>query len=78
MNKPLHEVVTASGNVLRGEFKGFSIESDGESWVNIIDDESRIEGCEIIEGNVVSAGGELVTKSWSENDWEAFAAFVLG
>lgn len=79
MNRPLHSVVTACGNVLRGEFKGLDIESDGKTWVNIIDDESRVESCTIdADGDVISETGEVVTNNWTDDDWAEFKKFVRG
>ena len=79
MNRPLREVCTSHGNVLRGEYKGMQVESDGVTWVHIIDDDNggAVEVCEIDEGNVVSVTGEIVTESWNERDWLDFTKFVL-
>jgi len=83
----LHSVVTSCGNVLRGtvEVKGqeYTIEAElGNSrpalnWVNIIDQDSRVEACIIDGKDVVSNGGEYVTEDWTDADWADFTAFVF-
>lgn len=71
---PLTDIVTACGNVLRGVVEvrneQFTIETDGKTWLNIIDRESRVECCIIDgDGDVISETGEYVTESWSSGDW---------
>jgi hypothetical protein len=77
----LHDVVTACGNVLRGGVqvngRDYIIESDGETWVNIIDDKSCCETCVIDGKDVIAEGGEYVTGDWTDADWTAFTAFVF-
>lgn len=76
----LVSVVTACGNVLRGSVevngRDFTIESDGEKWVNIIDDKSSVEACVIDGKDVVVESGEFVTEDWTEQDWKQLSSFV--
>lgn len=77
----LHSVVTAHWNVLRGhvEVNGqeFRVESDGEKWVHVINEESRCETCKIVGNDVVTDGGEFVTEAWTDDDWTEFREFVF-
>ena len=76
----LHEVVTANGNVLRGHIevsgREYTVESDGETWVNIIDDEAHCETRTIDGALTVFESGECVSESWTEGDEKQFDEFV--
>lgn len=79
--RSLHEVATQCGNVLRGSVsvsgETFTVESDGETWVNIISSDSGVESCEIdSDGDVISAGGESVTENWGAHEWKQLTEFV--
>ncbi len=79
--KPLTDTVTACGNILRGivEVQGrqFTLESDGKTWLNIIDAAARSECCVIdADGDVISESGEYVTEAWSGGDWGMLTVLV--
>ena len=78
----LHEVVSAHGNILRGDIevsgKEFRVESDlAKTWVNIIDDSGSCEGFGVDEeGDVIAESGEFLTGDFQDADWSEFIKYL--
>ncbi len=62
---------------MRGEFeangKSYRIESDGTTWVNVIDEDGACEGFRFDEdGACIAESGEFLTGEWTDADWRRF------
>lgn len=79
--RELKDTVTSHGNILRGivQVKGeeYTIESDGVTWVSIINSNCSCESCKIDGEDVISSSGEYVTESWTDRNWKELNKFVL-
>ena len=69
----LREVSTANGDIFRGliEVSGeeYRVESDRETWLNVIDSEGRCEQFIFEHNECIAVGGEYVTAKWTEEQF---------
>ena len=78
----LHEVMSASGPVLRGQVevngREFDLEADTDkTWLHITAEDGCMECCTIdADGDVVADSGECVTQDWTDADWDELTKVV--